>query len=431
MMSEESVVDRDAVGDRTSDAPEVATEGDRTRVPWWQRALQRLAQFTVSLIYFVSIVVAIVWTKAALKAAGVDLPGLLAILLVLSGFMAAVAIHEAGHALAARAVGLTPVRARWLEFEFIRRRRGWSVRWNKAKREPLGFVLSYPLGSMPGRAGFMAFIAAGPLANLATAGVLLGIASVEGVGEWAHALAGLALIQAAPGIASLIPTDNCGYSSDGRQLLRWWRGVPDDDPSLAFMRLNGRCFAGAPAADLCERDLRILESAPLPMCFLADAWRLMIARDRGDAVEVASVSQRIETRLEALADAERAAIDDLLVLLRCEIAFCAALFSDGMRPPDPCTIPKRLHWYVPQLPHRLEAMRAAAYGDAGTCRAALADYRRHAAESFDAAEASGVPAMVASVERVLACALARREGEFTASAEVPQPSTSTTAPGVV
>lgn len=364
--------------------------------------------------------------------AGIALPGAMAILSVLAIFALAVVIHEGAHAFAAHRVGLTVANGRLFGFECIRRRRGWSVRWSLPGKQPIGFVVAYPLATLPDRRGFMLYIAAGPLANLACAAVVFAIAFFVESQAWRDALTGFAAVQAAPGLVSLVPSVECGYASDGASLLRWWRGVPEDDPGLVLMRLNGLCFAGVRAEDLPQEDIDALERGTLPMPFFADWWRLIAARNRADWSAAAEATRTFEARFESMTAIERVALGDLMSLLRAEAAFCEAVADFRPEPLEACAIPPRLRWYVPELQYRLDAARAALLGDEVACRAALSTYARHAERSFDAAAAACAPALASRIEDALERTLALRRSDLSAKSGADgSPTASTTTAAAV
>ncbi|MFZ5638997.1 MAG: site-2 protease family protein [Pseudomonadota bacterium] len=381
-------------------------------------------------LYGAGIGAAHAFLKSGLAGFDVALPGAMAMVSIAAIFVFAVAIHEGAHALAADRVGLTVANGRLFGFEFIRRRDGWSVRWSRAGKQPLGFVVAYPLAGFPGRRAFMTFIAAGPLANLLCAAAALAIAWFAESQPWRDLLIGFAAVQAAPGLASLVPSMECGYASDGASLLRWWRGIPEDDPGIVLMRLNGLCFSGVRAEDLPQADIDALERGPPPMPFFADWWRLVAARNRGDWSAAAEAVRGFEARFASMTAAERAGLGDLMSLLRAEAAFCEAIADVRPEPLEICAIPARLRWYVPELQCRLDAVRAALLGDAAACRAALSAYSQHAARSFDAAAAACAPALSARIEDALERTLTLRRRDLSASAEAdgsPTASTTTTA----
>ncbi len=87
--------------------------------------------------------------------------------------LSAVAIHECGHLVAAEYSTMQTMRMRILDFEFRRRRSGWSVRGRRCKHEPAGFVQAFPTDFDTVRRDYLRMIAAGPAANaLASANAL-------------------------------------------------------------------------------------------------------------------------------------------------------------------------------------------------------------------------------------------------------------------
>lgn len=138
-----------------------------------------------------------------------------------AGLVAAVVVHELGHALAAillgghvAAVGLgSPRRARHV-------RGPAGTAWFLGPRAATGvttWLQPPPRGWSPGR--WAAVVGAGPAVN-----VLAGAACLLGPAEW-RVLGALQLLH---GVSNLLPAGRGphGAPSDGTQLLALWRGAP-------------------------------------------------------------------------------------------------------------------------------------------------------------------------------------------------------------
>lgn len=346
--------------------------------------LQRIAGTAVNLLYGVGLGTAWALFHESFERIGLEPAGLIALFALFVSLWLAIAIHEGGHFAAAIIAGMQPFQVRVLRIEAVRRRRGWSVRWSKSPHHPAGFVAAHPPLADDWRRCFLIFIAGGPLANL----LVSAIAAVAAVwmqdDAMRYALWATAAVHAAPALASLAPLTHCDHPTDGAQWLRWYRGIPADDPSLAYLRLNAAALRGARADECDEVDLDTLERAPMPMGLIAHWLSLLAARNRYDWEAAARHADAFEEGLRSIGEKQRAAWADLAALLRAEAAFCAAFSTRDPAPLDAAQpLSARVRWYVPEMPPRLEALRTALRGDVAGCRKALDDARRHSARSFD------------------------------------------------
>lgn len=349
--------------------------------PSW---LQRIAGAAVNLSYGIGLGIGWALLHESFERIGLEPAGVIALLAMFLSLWLAIAIHEGGHFVAATIAGMEPFQVRVLRIEGVRRRRGWSVRWSKSLYHPAGFVAAHPPLVDDWRRGFMIFIAGGPLANLLVSAIAVVAAMWVQADAMRYALWATAAIHAAPAFASLVPFTQCAHPSDGTQWLRWRRGIPSDDPSLTYLRLNAASFHGARADELEDADIDTLERAPMPMRLTAHWLRLLAARDRGDWEVAARHSDAFEEGLRSIEEKQRTAWADFAALLRTEAAFCAAFAARDLAPLDAAQpLSARVGWYVPEMQPRLEALRAALRGDVAGCRSALDVARRHSANSFD------------------------------------------------
>lgn len=346
--------------------------------------LMRIAGTAVNLLYGVGLGIAWALFHESLERIGLEPTGLIALFAMFTSLWLAIAIHEGGHFVAAIIAGMQPFQVRVLRIEGVRRRHGWSVRWSKSPYHPAGFVAAHPPLADDWRRCFLIFIAGGPLANLLVSAIAVVAAVWVQADAMRYALWATAAVHAAPALASLVPITECDHPTDGAQWLRWRRGIPVDDPSLAYLRLNAASLQGARADEFEQVDIDALERAPMPMRLIAHWLRLLAARNRFDWEAAARHSDAFEEGLRSIEEKQRAAWADLAALLRAEAAFCAAFATRDPAPLDAAQpLSARVRWYVPEMPPRLEALRKGLRGEAAGCLTALDDARRHSARSFD------------------------------------------------
>lgn len=161
-----------------------------------------------------------------------------------------IVLHEAGHAIAglsrgmhAIAFGVGPFRVERGHGDRWRWRRGGGVRGIG------GFAALLPKGERGlSRRDQIVFLLGGPLANLATALLLLACAAVLPM-HAALACAGAALTAATLGLWNLVPLHMAGWRSDGRGLLDLLRRTPDAALQLQINQVMALSLAGVRPRD--------------------------------------------------------------------------------------------------------------------------------------------------------------------------------------
>jgi hypothetical protein len=223
-------------------------------------------------------------------AALVPIEGLLAIQLLV--LLLGTAVHELGHALAARAVGFDVAGVRVGPFVALATPRGWRVRlvWETAFG---GELLSCPAQPDGLRLRHTAMIAAGPAAHLLLAATALVAAVVSGalVLWFATATLGLAAL------VNLVPS-RPGRSvrwTDGRWLVAWL-GQPERATQRVALGVLQRAASSVRPRDWDDRWARLAASGPrqpadpaqVAGCLLAYAHAL----DRGETDRAGSLLTR-------------------------------------------------------------------------------------------------------------------------------------------
>jgi hypothetical protein len=166
-------------------------------------------------------------------------------------FLALLAVHELGHLLAGRAVGLPFERFTVGPLQLVREGGRWRARLNTAWSQPAAYVLLPPpqVGHGYRRWRWAAMVLGGPLANLLVGAACLAAAghlnpcppaSVStnaragwrGVailypGDLTTAWLNMAgIVSLWLGVCNLVPGSAKGMRSDGGQLLDLWRAAP-------------------------------------------------------------------------------------------------------------------------------------------------------------------------------------------------------------
>lgn len=170
-------------------------------------------------------------------------------------YVAAVAIHEAGHWFCGRWLGFIGIKFTVLWLNIERHGQHWRFKWAKRPAKLAGLVVHYPVGSRQLRLRKVASVAAGPVANLATGGVAIllsyALASSVGVVSSPARLLTVAelqlfgLVSTFIGCANLLPRKlSNGMRNDGLLLWHLWQCEPILNRQLAVTALMGSSYAG-------------------------------------------------------------------------------------------------------------------------------------------------------------------------------------------
>lgn len=317
----------------------------------------------------------------------------------------AIWLHEAGHYVGARVMGMRVLRVNATLVDMIPQRRGLRARW-RGVRGLGGFVYALPVPDRPMRPAYLAHIAGGPGANLLVA--LLCMLTVwlfretQGIGL----LLAFGVINAALGVSNLVPRANAIHN-DGYLLLSWIRGVDEQGPALLPTRLASLSVSGVQADALPEAELAEMERQPSPLPLHALWYRIKAAQHRGEWEAAPALKEALETQLALLDPAMRTALHDFIELLRVEIAFSEAMRVRSDAPLRDVAIGRDIAWFAPPLVPRLDALYAASSGDAAVCLRALEQARRYAENEIEAS--------VATSEARIATALLERFGVTSSS----------------
>ena len=308
---------------------------------------------------------------------------LFAILFVLAVFFLVV-VHEVGHLLAARMAGMALAGMQIGPIFLQAKKRGWSVHWSRSRRPTAGLAIAYPdpTRSLPRQ--FVLMTIGGPLANVVCAAAFAVPWLLLPNGPGRIFVAALSLASVFTAMGNLIPTSKF-FPSDGFQLLRWHRGVPDDDLGVIYARVMGRSVFGTTADQLPEGEIAALEAQPPPAQLLGLWFRLKAAQNRREWTIASALSSRLDAALEAMSSSQVASVSTFVAILRTEIAFSSAVLDRDSSKLESVILSKADASWARHLPPRIEALRAALAGDVCARDEALARSAARAAEMPDLA----------------------------------------------
>lgn len=298
---------------------------------------------------------------------------------------ATIAIHEGGHAFAARAIGMAVYRVHVGPLQLLARRRGWRIRWKRMRPgDNAGSVIAVPNPYAAVRRQYLLLIAGGPLANLLAAAGCGVLAWHWGPGSTSGAFCtGAAVFNLAAGLVNLVPSQSPSGASDGLQLLRQARPRDPDALVDVLAELNGLSSRGVTADRLPAHRLALLAEGDggfFHMWFTLKAMQI-----RGEWAQAAALQAVFEAQVATLPAPVADSWHTLIALLRCELAFSRAMA--GADEPDPldAALTVDLDWAVPALRPRCQALMAVRRGDHRAALAALARAEALAENDVDAA----------------------------------------------
>lgn len=354
----------------------------------------KLGGFLVAICIGAGLVIAML----ALVGHGVDGWKLLPLLVL--AVLVATAIHEIGHACAAKAGGMQPILMGIWQLGILFKRKGVSVRWIGSTKGLGGFVIAYPHPDRPLRPAMLGLIAGGALANLLAAVLFWSCLPFASDGMAGFGMA-LFWMNACFGLANLIPAQSSGMPNDGLQLWQWFRHRDPYPESTLFLRLMGRAAFGDTADKLPAEDVDRLEACGGALALVADWIRIKGAQNRAEWAGVEALAQAFEKRVEETPAAFRGGMDEHIEIVRAEIAFSRALSERNAGPVESLELSRRARWFSPHLQPRLSALGHALRGEAAQARRALQSSQALAERSVDRALRKSEPKMHAAVEALL------------------------------
>lgn len=215
------------------------------------------------------------------------------VIMLIPAFLLVIAAHEAGHAIAGH----------WVKFDFRmyvvgpfmweKEESGWKFKWNKNVNVSGGMVICLPTNSEDLGNRFAIYAIGGPVASLVFAGIngglYLGLSLIEDslvLTTLASVFGLMAFLSALIFLATIIPLQASGFSSDGARVLRLLRKGDTSRFETLLLKIISSSTAGTRPSKL---DMQELEEAQelasrlnAPMGIYLNSYFYQAALDRGD-----------------------------------------------------------------------------------------------------------------------------------------------------
>ncbi|WP_185823992.1 M50 family metallopeptidase [Xanthomonas sp. SI] len=297
--------------------------------------------------------------------AGVWIPRsleILAVCLLPAMLLATLAVHEYGHLLAARGMGMTVYMMKIGPLQMLARRRGWRVRWQRGRSGYAGYVMALinPYAAL--RPQYAVLSAGGPAANLLVALLTGALALHLGVQARMGAFCvGFAVLNLAVGLANLIPTRTAIGPNDGLYLLGLSRRLDADRPELVLAQLNGLSCKGITADNLPAERVALLAQGDW---WLFHSWFVLkAAQNRCQWRHAAALEVAVADQIAALPEHSAAHFSQLIAILQCELSFSRAMAGETDAAPLDATLTAEIDWSIPSLRMRCQALMAVQRGE--------------------------------------------------------------------
>lgn len=337
---------------------------------------------------FNSVMRAFAWLVgiAALLTAAGALPSShpLPILMCLMMVVPATAIHEAGHAFAARRNGMRVIEMHVWLLNIVPLSRGLRWRFASPPKGVGGLVTSIPDPSRPLRPAMLWLMMGGPLANLAAALACLPPA-VWGSPPWSDYATAFLMINLGGFLANLVPYRGRHHASDGWQWLQWRHVWSEGAREVSVLALTSLSVWGVAAERIPGGLLRQIGTLGQGGVLLVAWVRLKASQNVGDWAVVDEIDQTTAETLGQVALAEREGFKWILAWLQVESAFSRAVIQRDARALLALPLGREMRWRAPHLPHRFAALACALDGDRTGCVAHLGRARAAAQSSLDLA----------------------------------------------
>ena len=299
-------------------------------------------------------------------------------------WIVAVAIHEYGHVLGARIMGMTPYLLHIGPLQMWALKRGWRMRWRRQRRGYGGMVMAYLNPYAGPRNQYLVMIAGGPAANLIAAVVTALLAVYTQQPDINAFLYGISGFNLAMAVANLLPR-RLPFANDGMLLLVWLKGMDEDSLGFLVSHLDGLSVNGVTAENLPQDLLQKLESQPSPSPLFHSWYVIKGLQNRQQWPQVLELEAPLEQRIAALPDEYKNSFNDLIGLMRCEISFSKVMAGQSLTQSIDSELGAELDWMNPGLRPRFKALMAARQGNNELARSLLKTSERYVSRSIDRA----------------------------------------------
>lgn len=298
-------------------------------------------------------------------------------------WLATVWVHEYGHVLGARTVGMTPYLMQIGPLVLWKQSLGWRLQWHRRRRSYGGLTMAFVNPDMDFRKQQTVMVLGGPAANLIVAAIAGGTALYVEESDIDGFLWGLAVLNLATSFANLLPRRET-WASDGMLLFELYKGVDEESPELLIAHLNGLSVKGMTADKLPADLLAKLESQPAPYPLLHMWYVLKGLQNRCEWMQVTALEPSLEESISGLSPELGLAMSELVEKMRCEIAFSKLMA--GQQLDDAIERAwTNSDWANPGLRARCRALVAARQGNEVLARSLLEESRNAVSASIDLA----------------------------------------------
>lgn len=316
----------------------------------------------------------------------------------------ATAIHEAGHALAARWHGMRVIEIHVWLLNIVPLNRGLRWRLASPPKGVGGLVNSVPDPSRPLKPAMLWLMVGGPLANLVAALVCLPPA-LWGASPWSDYATAFLMINLGCFLANLVPFRGRHHVSDGWQWLQWRYVWSEGAREVSVLSLTSLSVWGVTAERMPGPLLRQIESLG-PGGMLLVAWtRLKASQNVGNWAVVDEIDRTTAEVMSLVPPEEQSGFKWILAWLQVESTFSRAVIQRDARALLALPLGREMRWRAPHLTHRFAALACALGSDRAGCATHLARARTAAQSSLDLALHESEDRIAAHIEALLDAAL--------------------------
>lgn len=225
------------------------------------------------------------WGRFELPRPGLWGLGAWHLLLVPVALYLSVLMHEAGHFIAGRLVGLQWHTVAVGPLRVTRRHQGISVDWFRNRGPIGGLVVMFPPRHGLRPAGWVVYALGGPVANVLVALAVAWLIHAYDPGGWQGPLIVLAAVSLVLGLVNLVPFRAAGMNTDGRNVLNMLANPPSFAAGQLVMSIIAESLSGVRPRDWNPVLVEQLEGMDDPSDEIAPSREFLLylkALDSGD-----------------------------------------------------------------------------------------------------------------------------------------------------